>query len=133
MEVYKWTDDLKTGNSKIDADHKLIISKAQELNEALSKGKGADQITATLDFLQKYVKTHFADEEKIQLDSKYPNYAEHKKNHTYFVTELDKLANKIRQNPSNIVNVMELNHLISGWFFKHIKRLDVEVAHHIQK
>lgn len=77
MEVYKWTDDLKTGNSKIDADHK--------------------------------------------------------KNHTYFVTELDKLANKIRQNPSNIVNMMELNQLISGWFFKHIKRLDVEVAHHIQK
>lgn len=131
MQVYQWTDALKTNNSKIDADHKMIIEKAQELSNAMADGKGRDQVIETVNFLQDYVKKHFQEEEMMQKTSQYPEFELHKKNHTYFISELDQLATKIRQNPSSTVNVLELNKLISGWFFNHIKKLDVEVAKHI--
>ena len=131
MQVYKWTDSLKTNIDKIDNDHKLIISKAQELADAMSQGKGKGQIVETLGFLQKYVKTHFAEEEIMQQKAKFSDIEMHKKNHTYFINELDKLSSKIAQDPTSTVNVIELNRLISGWFMNHIQKMDVEVAKHI--
>lgn len=131
MQIYKWTEDLKTNNQRIDADHKLIIEKAQELSDAMSTGKGQTHVVETTKFLQNYVKKHFHEEEMMQRSSNYPNYEIHKKNHTYFISEIDQLADKIIANPNSTVNILELNKLISGWFFNHIKKLDVDVAKHI--
>lgn len=131
MQVYKWTDSLKTNIEKIDNDHKMIIAKAQELADAMSQGKGKQQIVETLGFLQKYVKSHFAEEEIMQQKANFSDIEIHKKNHTYFINELDKLSVKIAQDPTSTVNVIELNRLISGWFMNHIQKMDVEVAKHI--
>lgn len=131
MQIYKWTDALKTNNAKIDQDHRKIIDKAQELSQAMSDGKGQEHVVEITNFLLDYVKKHFAEEEAMQMKSNYHGYEIHKKNHTYFVSELHLLADKIRQNPTSAVNVLELNKLISGWFFSHIQKLDMEVAKHI--
>ncbi len=133
MQLYQWTDALKTDNAKIDSDHKMIIEKAQELGNAMADGKGKEYVTETVDFLQEYVKKHFLEEEMIQKSTNYPEFELHKKNHSYFISQLDQLAKKIRHNPSSTVNVLELNQLISGWFFNHIKKLDMDVAKHITK
>ena len=131
MQIYKWSEALRTNVDKIDNDHKLIINKAQELTEAMQQGKGKQQIVETLTFLQKYVKTHFAEEEVMQQKSHFKDFETHKKNHTYFISELDKLSDKIKLDPTSTVNVIELNRLISGWFMNHIQKMDVEVAKHI--
>lgn len=131
MQIYKWTEALRTNVDKIDNDHKMIINKAQELTEAMQQGKGKQQIVETLTFLQKYVKKHFAEEEVMQQKSHFKDFETHKKNHTYFISELDKLSDKIKLDPTSTVNVIELNRLISGWFMNHIQKMDVEVAKHI--
>ncbi len=133
MQVYKWSDALKTNNIKIDQDHKLIIEKAQELSSAMADGKGQERVMEITNFLLSYVKKHFQEEEAMQMKSNYAGYEVHKKNHTYFVSELDQLAERIKKNPNSTVNVLELNKLISGWFFNHIQKLDVEVAKHLNK
>jgi hemerythrin len=132
MEMYKWTEALETNNIKIDNDHKLIIDMAQELNEAMSRGRGKERVNETLTFLTGYVKKHFDDEEKLQLKNNYPDFLEHKKNHTYFINELDLLSQKIIAEPTSTVNTLALNKLISGWFFNHIRKMDVEVAKHLK-
>lgn len=133
MSIFKWSDDLITNNSQIDSDHKLIIEKAAELHQALTQSKGQEHVLKTLTFLNDYVKKHFAEEEKLQMKNEYPLISDHKKNHAYFINELDKLTMKIKSQPSSVANAIELNNLMSGWFFKHIKRMDVEVANHLRK
>lgn len=133
MEFYKWDDRLSVNHAKIDLDHKTIIEKARELSESMMKGKGKENIIKTVDFLNNYVKTHFEEEEKIQQKTNYPKYLDHKKNHEYFIDQLQKLTVKIKENPTASINAIELNKLISGWFINHIKKMDVEVASHINK
>lgn len=132
MEIYKWDDKLKVNHPKIDQDHQLIIEKARELSEFMMKGQGKEKIISTVEFLSKYVKTHFEEEEKIQKQNGFPHFEEHQRNHKYFIEQLNTLTLKIKQDPSSSANVIELNKLISGWFINHIKKMDVEVANHIR-
>lgn len=132
MSHYKWDDKLMVNNAKIDNDHKLIIEKAGELSEAMMSGRGKENIVKTIDFLNRYVKTHFTDEEKLQLKHGYPLIKEHKASHEYFLKQLDELTLKIKENPTSATNAIALNRLISGWFITHIKKMDIEVAKYIQ-
>lgn len=132
MKTFEWNDALLTKNYRIDADHKKIIQKAQELNEDMAQGKGKEHIIETVKFLESYVKKHFAEEEKMQASSGYPDLELHKEQHRYFENEISELSTSIQANPESSVNVLKLNKLMSGWFFNHIQRLDVEVAKHVK-
>jgi len=133
MDMYKWDDRLKVNHPKIDQDHKLIIEKARELSECMMRGQGKEKIVQTVDFLNKYVKTHFEEEEKIQKKHGFPDLEAHQKNHRYFIEQLGALTIKIKEDPNSSKNAIELNKLIAGWFINHIKRMDVEVAKHLNK
>ncbi len=128
MDIYKWNDGLKINHDKIDDDHKLIIEKARELSEFMMKGKGKEKIVETVDFLNRYVKTHFREEEQLQEKWGYPKRTEHKASHKYFIDQLDMLSEKIKQEPNSTKNCIELNKLISGWFVNHIKRMDTDLT-----
>lgn len=132
MSRYKWDDNLLVKNAKIDNDHKLIIEKAGELSDAMMSGKGRENIVKTIDFLNRYVKTHFNDELTMQEKHNYPRVKEHKASHDFFIKELDELTQKIKENPLSSSHSITLNKLISGWFVNHIKKMDMDVAKHIQ-
>ncbi|MGX8796630.1 bacteriohemerythrin [Fusibacter sp. JL298sf-3] len=132
MDFYKWDDRLKINHSKIDRDHKMIIEKARELSESMMKGNDRNQIMQTVDFLNRYVKTHFEEEERLQRQHGYPKLAEHQASHKYFVNQLSDLSMRIKADPTSAKNAIDLNKLISGWFVNHIKRMDVEVGAHIK-
>ncbi len=133
MEIFKWSEELKTNNMKIDEDHRKIINKAAELSNAMMSGKGTEHLTEMIDFLSAYVKKHFREEEMLQKNSGYPDYLSHKRKHDYFIKEIDELAKAIHENPTSSLNSIKLNNLMSGWFFSHIKKLDKDVAKHIKK
>ena len=63
--IYKWSDDLLTGNTQIDTEHKELIKAINDLLEACSKGKGRAEIEKTVKFLSSYTKTHFTNEIQI--------------------------------------------------------------------
>lgn len=130
--AFKWRDNLETGNSTIDSQHKELINAGNELLIACSEGKGREKISSTGKFLLDYTKKHFGDEERLQMQNKYPDYQNHKKLHEYFVVEVKNLVTELETNGANVVMVGKINNLISGWLFNHISREDVKVATHIR-
>ena len=78
---YELTSDLMTGNSLIDAEHKQLFDAINDLMDACAQGVGREKIMSTTQFLNSYVNKHFGDEEKLQVQSKYPGYAAHKQFH----------------------------------------------------
>ncbi len=133
MDMYKWTEELATNNAKIDQDHKKIIAKSQELYEAMAAGEGSTKMLETTNFLNDYVKKHFEEEQVMQEKSDYPDCVMHREKHDYFIKELSTLTKNIVDNPTSSINAIKLNKLISGWFYGHIKKLDVEVAKYVSK
>ena len=130
--TFQFTPDLATGNATIDAQHKELITAMNNLLDACSKGKGRDNLSSTAKFLYDYTSRHFADEEKLQIASNYPDYANHKRNHEDFKQVVKGIVAELEKDGPTIVLVGKVNNSIGGWLLNHIKKEDVKVAAHIR-
>lgn len=71
---YELTPELMTGNALIDSEHRQLFAAVNSLMDACSQGQGRAQIQKTVQFLNDYVIKHFQDEERLQVQNKYPSY-----------------------------------------------------------
>lgn len=129
--AYSWDKSLETGNLTIDGQHKSLIDAINELLDACSKGKGRTEVSKTLDFLQNYVVRHFADEERLQIQSSYPDYKSHREKHESFKATVKSIADEYEKGGATIQLVAKVNTSIGGWLINHIKSEDKKVAAHI--
>ncbi|WP_019229683.1 bacteriohemerythrin [Sedimentibacter sp. B4] len=129
--AYSWDKSLETGNPSIDSQHKSLINAINELLDACSQGKGRNEVSKTLNFLQDYVIKHFADEEMLQLKSSYPDYKVHKEKHEAFKVTVKNIADEFKENGATIQLVAKVNSSVGGWLINHIKSEDKKVAAHI--
>ena len=130
--AFTYTPDLATGNTIIDEEHKTLIEAINNLMVACSTGKGRTELESTCKFLQDYTAKHFAHEEQMQQQYKYPDYAQHKKFHDEFKRVVAELSAELAKEGATIALVGRVNTSIGGWFLNHIKREDVKVAAHIR-
>lgn len=128
---YELTPDLQTGNILIDTEHRELLNAINNLMDACSKGKGKDEITKTLTFLNNYVVKHFSDEERLQIQSRYPNYQAHKNFHESYKAEMQTLANELAANGYSIAFLSKVNQKIAI-IINHIKQEDKKLAMHIK-
>ena len=128
---YVLTPDLQTGNVLIDTEHRELLDAINNLMDACSQGKGKDEITKTLTFLNNYVIKHFSDEEKLQVQSKYPNYQPHKKFHELYKAEMQALARELATDGYSIAFLGKLNQKVAI-IINHIKQEDKRLATHIK-
>lgn len=130
--AFNFTPDLYTGNSTIDSEHKELIAAINNLLEACSQGKGRQTLSSTANFLYDYTSKHFAHEEKLQLESKYPDYVNHKQYHEGFKKVVRDIITQLDKEGPTIAMVSKVNTSIGNWFINHIKVEDVKVASHIR-
>jgi hemerythrin len=129
--AYVFTKDMETGNSTIDTQHKQLFKAINDLLDACLEGKGRAALGSTLDFLSDYTAKHFADEEKLQMQSGYPDYANHKKLHDAFKITVRDLSQQLKAEGATIPLLGKVNSNIGGWLVNHIKKEDTKVAAHI--
>lgn len=130
--AYAFTPDLETGNSMIDSEHRQLIEAINSLLAACASGKGRLELSSTMKFLQDYTVKHFNDEEKLQIQSKYPDYNNHRRYHEEFKKVVADICAKLDREGPTVSLVGEVNSAIAGWLINHIKKEDVKVAAHIK-
>lgn len=128
---YQFTNDLLTGNSIIDSEHKTLIKAADDAMQSVSAGQGQENLKKNVNFLADYTVTHFKHEEELQTTSKYPDIVAHKAWHKTFVNDLNGIARKIVKDGPSSVMVIELTGKISA-LINHIKTEDKKLANHIK-
>ncbi len=84
MVKYELKDDLLTGHSLIDAQHKELFDAINDLMEACESGKGRGHLEETYTFLKNYIVKHFNDEEKLQDSVNYPDLPRHRDLHEQY-------------------------------------------------
>jgi len=130
--MLKWDDNLKVGVTAIDAQHKELYDKINDLLAAMSSGKGKTEILITLSFLEKYVVKHFSDEEKLQINSKYPGYSIQKKEHEAFKKRLTELKGGISNDTPGLATVLDVQKEMNLWWTHHITVLDMELGKYLR-
>lgn len=124
MANTQWRDELATGFESIDNDHKKILAKLAEL---LSVRKSEDEdfdVCAAIEALENYVFKHFQEEEKLMLDSKYPEaysvIAEHSKLKEYLAS----IKQDIQEKGSDPEMIEVSSQLLASSIVEHIESCD---------
>jgi|GEM_PF-733972 len=123
-----WRDYLTTGHAMIDSQHRELFRRITKLTLACRAGKGQDEVIDMLEYLDGYVRTHFAAEEELLISSGSPQYTAHKAAHEGFYVMIDQLRSRYKEEGVTISLTVETNYLAVEWLTKHICTMDRELA-----
>jgi hemerythrin len=91
MKTMEWEPKLETGVERVDQQHRELFRLVNMLFDH------ENDVEETIKFVGDYVMQHFADEEALQVASRYPGLAEHKRLHNDFIRLLLKLKDRLNQ------------------------------------
>ena len=119
-----WMKALETGIEKIDEQHKMLFEQVDLLLDKSNENRHKEIIS----FLDGYIAKHFADEQRMHKETKYPNADAHKKMHDDYIVVFHKLKDKYIKEGATIANSMEINKTVVRWLKDHIMVHDKEYA-----
>ena len=125
---HKWRKSLETGNGAIDRQHRELLGKMSDLMLACTEGREKDEVVQLMEFLKKYVQTHFTEEEELQLQHNSPSFRTHKAQHEGLIRKLDELELQYRQEGVTLPVVANALKLTYQWLLEHIYQCDQEMA-----
>jgi hemerythrin-like metal-binding protein len=117
-----WTPGLSVGVEAMDAQHRQLFDRLNALVVAIRSGCGATELDRTMDFLDSYVREHFADEEKLLADAGYPGLEGHRRMHAGFTAELESVRAGLASPQADRQDLAERLHLsMRDWLLRHIQ------------
>jgi hemerythrin len=122
MALIEWNSNLSVNVSEIDSQHQKLVALINQLNEAMSQGKGKDVAGKILSELVNYTSTHFATEEKYFDQFKYPETFSHKKAHAELVKKVLEFQEGF--NKGSLALSLELMRFLKDWLTVHIQNTD---------
>lgn len=125
MAKFVWVDELNIGVEVIDQQHRRIMEYINQLEDARVKEQSRDEIALLINNLVDYTISHFAFEESLQEEAKYPFAAAHKKVHELFTRRVAEYQDRFSKG-ENVTRA--LNSLLVTWLLNHIKRDDADYS-----
>jgi len=132
-ELITWSSSLSCGIKLIDDQHKGLVELVNDMfnhvtgNVAEEKGYFNKVIQEAV----KYVKVHFATEEKIMLATKFVGYPEHKKAHDNFVLAV--VANIKDYEAGKRLTLSSFTRFLKEWILSHIAVMDKQYFEYFKK
>ncbi len=118
--VPEWSDDLITGNKEIDLQHRTLFKLLDKFVEDIDH----QALHPIISELEKYATQHFADEEKLQKEVKYPLYEEHKAIHELLLEEIAIVKKKVEEGTYS--GNARIRVFLTKWLRDHILEIDKE-------
>lgn len=124
MALIKWSSTLEVGIPEIDEQHKKLVAIVNALHDAMLKGHAREIMGKALDEVVDYTVYHFATEERLFGEKKYPRAAAHKQLHD----ELTATAKKLRADVASGKSIIshEVMRFLRDWLQDHIMSEDRE-------
>lgn len=121
----QWNDNLASGSSEIDSQHKELFARVNTLLHTFDSGTAArEEMSKIVQYLTEYVSFHFQTEEKHMDRYAYSSASAHKAQHAQFVKTFVKLKERMLLAGINRNLAEETKHLVVDWLLNHIKYSD---------
>lgn len=122
MPAIPWRADFSTGIPSVDHEHQELIALVNETHAQLAQGAPADVVEARLGELHDAIASHFALEERIMRNHRYPGYAPHKEDHERLLDDIRDIMESHLADPATA-----LADRLAAWFGRHFRTLDAEL------
>ena len=123
-----WDESLRLGHAAIDMQHMEIFAQINNLSEKITEGADNIEVRDMLNYLDKYAKKHFFDEEKLMVQYNYYGILKQKKQHTQFKNEIDEISQMLRKKVSPIEIALKIETALLQYFSSHVAVVDKEMA-----
>ena len=124
MALITWGPMLAVGVKEIDDQHQKLIALINQLNDAMSSGKGKEALQSILNELVRYTQYHFSTEERLMAQHKYEFSATHKAEHVKFIADVSAFKGKF--DSGNAMISSEIMNFLRDWLANHILKEDKE-------
>jgi hemerythrin len=131
MSLFQWDNKFLVGHSDIDAQHKRLFQLADELHTAMAAGNAKAKLSETLNSLIAYTKMHFANEERLMIAHKYPDYQAHKLLHDKLTAQVVEFQKDFAA--GRTVLTIDLMQFLKNWLSQHIGKTDQKVAEFLKQ
>ena len=122
MAKLEWIQDYSVGVETFDSQHKRLFELINELVVQESGEDGHERLCRTLDTLSDYMDQHFKDEEEMMAKHSYPNFEEHREEHTKFVRKNLRFYTKLKEDSEALTD--EVTQFLGDWWIHHIMNSD---------
>jgi len=126
--VLAWTEALAVGHALIDSHHREIFRRYKTFLEKCDREHSIEQLRDLFIYLQSYVAEHFAAEEGLMKNHRYPELVEHQKDHIHFRERLEQLMAEFESKGPNIEILVHTNKTLVLWLADHIQKTDMRLA-----
>ncbi len=123
-----WTAAMAVGHDGIDAQHRELFARADDLIDAMMQGRAAAETEQLLVFLRDYCREHFSTEEQLMAAHRYPLAKAHAMQHREFERRFKELEAEVAGRGATALSILGLKDLIRGWLVDHIATVDVKLA-----
>ena len=129
----EWCEEFATGNESIDRPKKELIRRINGLLDACRERKARNEIGDFLDYLKGYVKAPLLEEEALQLDSRYPFFREHRREHDRFVQKLGAVERDFIKDGASAMVIVATGKLALDWVHDHMSHSDGLMARYVKQ
>ena len=126
MAQFSLTDDLYTGSSLIDRDHRKLVTLVNGLFEAMEREQGDGRLSKAMKDLIAYAGKHFGREEAEMERIQYVASLAHKAEHAKLLRQLAELKEML--DAGGRINIPAVADFLSEWLRDHILAADMKLA-----
>jgi len=131
MAQFSWTDDLYTGSTLIDRDHRKLISLVDAFFETMERDQGNGRMSKAMGDLVAYTERHFGREEGEMERIQYVALLAHKAEHAKLLRQLAELKEML--DAGGRINVPAVADFLDEWLRNHILTADMKLAAALRK
>jgi hemerythrin-like metal-binding protein len=124
MALLTWNSKYSVGVKTLDSQHTVLFGLLNDLHEAMMKGQAQSLTGPLLRKLVDYTHTHFATEEKMLAEARYPGLADHKIKHRELIQKVEGYSARFEK--GEITLNLHLMNFLRDWLTEHIQKTDHE-------
>jgi len=132
-ELIKWNNNLACGIKIIDTQHMGLVEMVNEMFNHVSGDEQTEReyFNKVIREAVRYVRTHFATEERIMRLTRFKGYAEHKKEHDKFITTVIKNIYEYESGGGSRMKLSSFTKFLKDWILSHIALVDKQYFKHL--
>ncbi len=128
-----WNSLMTTGVPELDDQHRALIDTLNQLADAMSSGKGTQEIGKILTFAGEYAQTHFRAEEAYFDQYRCPASAKNRQEHANFLARFRELQSQFEQCGADFKFISGVYRELSNWLVHHILGVDIQLRDVLKK
>ena len=119
LSFVHWNDAHNVGIAEIDIEHRQIVEILNRIGDDLKNGLPMDRIRLSVGELLEFTLAHFAHEERLMRDHRYPAAERHAEEHARLLDDVRSLTINLDQ--TSLTLTMRY---LQEWLFRHVDTMD---------